>query len=102
MRQFEIHVRLLLESDVGTAGRARLALGAVPFRAVTRADLDAVFRARLDAVNAALAAAWQVAAQRADNRDVPADLRNRDTRRSQHQGWACRPEPIQGARAPSV
>ena len=56
VRQFEIHVRLLLESAADTAGRARGALGAVPFRAITRADLDAVFRARLDAVNAALAA----------------------------------------------
>ena len=43
MRQFEIHVRLLLESVVDTAGRSRGALGAVPFSAVTRADLDAVF-----------------------------------------------------------
>ena len=74
VRQFEIHVRLLLESAADTAGRARGALGAVPFRAITRADLDAVFRARLDAVNAALAAARQVATLRAEQRDVPADL----------------------------
>jgi len=74
VRQFEIHVRLLLQSGVDTAGRVRGALGAVPFRAVTRADLDAVFRARLDAVNAALAAARQVAALRAEKRDVPAHL----------------------------
>lgn len=45
VRQFEIHVRLLLESAVDLAGRARATLGAVSFRAVTRADLDAVFRA---------------------------------------------------------
>ena len=74
VRQFEIHVRLLLESAVDMAGRARATLGAVPFRAVTRADLDAVFRARLDAVNAALAAARQVAVLRAEKRDVPAHL----------------------------
>lgn len=67
-------MRLLLESVVDTAGRSRGALGAVPFRAVTRAGLDAVFRARLDAVHAALAAARQVAALRADKRDVPKDL----------------------------
>ncbi len=32
VRQFEIHVRLLLESAADTAGRVRGALGAVPFR----------------------------------------------------------------------
>jgi integrase len=74
VRQFEIHVRLLLESAVDTAGRSHRAFGAVPFRAITRADLDAVFRARLDAVNAALAAARQVATLRAEQRDVPAAL----------------------------
>ena len=74
VRQFEIHVRLLREAVVDTAGRSRGALDAVPFRAVTRADLDAVFRARMDAVNAALAAARQVAALRAEEREVPADL----------------------------
>ena len=74
VRQFEIHVRLLLESAADTAGRARATLGAVPFKAVTRADLDAVFRARLDAVNAALAAARQVATLRTEKRDVPAHL----------------------------
>jgi len=74
VRQFEIHVRLLLQSVVDTAGLSRGALGAVPFSAVTRADLDAVFRARLDAVNAALAAARQVAALQTEKRAVPADL----------------------------
>ncbi len=74
VRQFEIYVRLLLESAVDTGGRVRGALGAVPFRAVTRADLDIMFRARLDAVNAALAAARQIATLRAEQRDVPADL----------------------------
>ncbi len=74
VRQFEIHVRLLLDSVVDTAGRSRGALGVVPFSAITRADLDGVFRARLDAVNAALTAARHVAALRAEKRDVPADL----------------------------
>ena len=74
VRQFELHVRLLLQSGVDTAGRVRGALGAVPFRTITRVDLDGVFRARLDAVNDALAAARQVAALRAEKRDVPADL----------------------------
>ncbi len=73
VRQFEIRVRMLLQSGGDTARRVGVPLGAVPFRTITRADLEGVFRARLEAVKAALAAARQVAALRAEQRDVPAD-----------------------------
>ena len=74
IRQFEIHVTLLVDAVVDGAGDRPRPLGAIPFTAIARADLDTVFSARLDAVQAALDAARQAAALRALRREVPKAL----------------------------
>lgn len=75
LRQFEIYIGLLNASTVPGPGGASVALGARPFVGVIRADLDAVFALRLQAIEEARRAARQIAALAHAEKTVPPELR---------------------------
>ena len=77
VRQFEIYVELLVNAQVpGPAGTV-VRLGTKPFASILRADLDAVFAARLAQVEDARQAAREIEVLRAEGRTPPVELRKR-------------------------
>jgi integrase len=75
IRQFEIYIAMLCDSTVPGPGGTVVSLGRKSFTAIARADLHAVFEARITALERARDAAKEVAALRAAGTSVPGDLR---------------------------
>ena len=75
IRQFEIYIGLLDEATIPGPGGNPVRLGAKPIKAVSRADIDAVFATRLAAVETARLAAREIANLRAAGEVAPKELR---------------------------
>ena len=77
VRQFEIYIGLLVNASVPAAGDSFVSLGAKAFKNVSRADLDAVFTARVAALKDAREAVLQIEALRISGELVPPEMRQR-------------------------